>query len=59
MKAAPSLILSQVIGVETVKALRAGVPLESVIATLVQHADRLQASLPVVLAVRDGERRST
>jgi hypothetical protein len=56
MKAEPSLILRQVIAEETTKALRSGVPLEAVIATLVHHAERLQAALPVVLAVRDGER---
>lgn len=52
----PNLTLSAVISGEVMKALRAGMPLENVIATLINQAEVLQVALPVVNAMRDAER---
>lgn len=57
MKGSPNLTLSAVISEEVMKALRAGMALESVIATLINQAEVLQISLPVVIAVREAGRR--
>jgi len=54
--ATPNLTLSSVISGEVMKALRAGMSLESVIATLINQAELLQVSLPIVAAVRDSIR---
>lgn len=56
MKTSPNLTLSAVISDEVMKALRAGMALESVIATLINQAEVLQISLPVVKAMRDAGR---
>lgn len=52
----PNLTLSAVISGEVMKALRAGMPLENIIATLINQAEVLQIALPVVIAVRDSGR---
>ena len=52
---APNQTLMSVIHQETVKAQRAGMSLETIIATLGYMADRLQAALPYVEAERDKE----
>ncbi|MFA6443328.1 MAG: hypothetical protein WCV99_13390 [Sterolibacterium sp.] len=51
----PNTTLSAVVAQETTKALRAGMTLETVIATLIWHVETLQISLPIVNAVRDGK----
>lgn len=55
----PNLTLSAVISGEVMKALRAGMPLENIIATLINQAEVLQIALPVVIAVRDSGRSAT
>jgi len=55
----PNLTLSAVISGEVMKALRAGMPIENVIATLINQAEVLQISLPVVNAVRESGRSAT
>lgn len=52
----PNLTPSAVISGEVMKALRAGMPLENIIATLINQAEVLQIALPVVIAVRDSGR---
>jgi len=52
----PNTTLSAVVAQETTKALRAGMALESVIATLIWHVETLQISLPIVNAVVDARR---
>ncbi len=54
-----SCSLSSVISGEVMKALRTGVPLENVIATLINQAEVLQIALPVVIAVRESGRSPT
>lgn len=51
--AAPNLTLSAVISTEVMRALRSGMALESVIATLINQAEILQLALPVVHACQD------
>ncbi|MFA6310624.1 MAG: hypothetical protein WC681_04035 [Sterolibacterium sp.] len=51
----PNITLSAVVSQETTKALRAGMTLETVIATLIWHVETLQISLPIVNAVMDGK----
>lgn len=53
--ASPNLTLSAVISGEVMKALRAGMALENIIATLINQAEVLQISLPVVKAISDGK----
>lgn len=53
-----STVLSAHLSAEIHKALRCGVPIENVIATLLAHAEILQAALPVTQAVLDGQRGS-
>lgn len=55
----PNLTLSAVISGEVMKALRAGMPLENVIATLINQAEVLQISMPVVTAIRESGRSAT
>lgn len=50
----PNTTLSAVVAQETTRALRAGMALETVIATLLWHVETLQISLPIVNAVMDG-----
>lgn len=52
----PNVTFSAVIHQEAMKALRAGMPLENVIASLIHQAELLQLSLPVVNAMRDAGR---
>ena len=59
MNGSPNLTLSAVISGEVMKALRAGMPIENVIATLINQAEVLQISLPVVNAVRESGRSAT
>lgn len=55
----PKLTLSAVISGEVMKALRAGMPLENIIATLINQAEVLQVALPVVTAIRESSRSAT
>jgi hypothetical protein len=52
----PNSTLTAVVEIETMKALRAGVPVETVIATLVAQVDALQNSAPFINAVLDSKR---
>ncbi|MEY2654944.1 MAG: hypothetical protein RLZZ524_1972 [Pseudomonadota bacterium] len=50
-----NITLSAAVAQETTKALRAGMELETVIATLLWHVEALQISQPIVNAVMDGK----
>lgn len=53
-----SLTLSACLSAEVAKALRAGMPLENVIATLISMAEIYQANLPIAQAALEGQRGS-
>lgn len=55
----PNSTLAAVLAGETMKALRAGVPVENVIATLIAQVDALQNSAPFINAVLDSKRSPT
>jgi hypothetical protein len=55
----PNPVLAAVLAGEINKALRSGVALENVIATLIRQAAVLQGAVPLVNAVLDSRRNPT